>query len=537
MDEVRLTPEERKTFEDFYNARVLPAKNQGYAAELEAARDLLEAVVKDGLTPGSDGSQSYVRRGQQDWTDAATAAAAQSVAGAGGRGRSERRGRRPADGGRREMLQGALVLAAVLAVAVWYFFRPSGGETGQAEEAEPAAITSIAEIESGATPTPLPTLEAELLADIIDSSGVKTELVTPRTLEVAGVSFVVQPVQVTVGDWPLPYEERAVSWVYGTVINYVMGVEATPANKELLAGLQTGDELILRMSTGSAHHFGYADAVRVAPQASEIFRQSRPGLTLALLNDSQASQRVVIRANYIPASELGPLPAGREFKAAVGEAVDLDRAVRVTCRGGRLLAKPGASPGYIYQAVDYQVRNVSEVEISTGAFKHYLEVDGMTYPVVAVPHEANPYPAVPETLAPGRVFSTTAVYAAPETTLLEGLFWEFSPGPAGSRARVALPPYPGRLAPVVAGATAQFSGGLLRVTFVISAGLHGLELHPNDIGLEGGTLEAAGSQFPWRAPPNGAGEFLMVLLPGRAGQVAVSLLDRGFEFTVMKEEG
>ena len=55
----------------------------------------------------------------------------------------------------------------------------------------------------------------------------------------------------------------------------------------------------------------------------------------------------------------------------------------------------------------------------------------MSYPLIAVPHELNPEPAIPETLPAGQVFSTTAVYAVPETALPQGLAWEFSPGPAG----------------------------------------------------------------------------------------------------------
>ncbi len=534
--EYSLTPEERKAFDRVYEDRVYNAAGArgDVRAELTAARHLLEAVMA-GLAPTGDGGVGSVSRPAVDWADPNLVMAALAEAERETGPRRATRARGAAD--RNDAWQGILIIVAALGVFGFFGYRAwfSGGEApGEGEPAGAAVMTATVTIDAGSPATPAPTLEAALLADIVDSSGVRTQLVAPRTLDIAGVSFVVQPVQVKSGDWPRPYEERAASWVSGTVVNYVIGLEATPANKALLSSLRAGQELLLRMSTGSLYRFAYVDTVMAPPQATEGFRQNRPGMTLALLGDAR-EQRMVVRAGYIPESDLGLAPVQAEIKASVGETALLNRAVQVTCLGNRLLAKPGAPPGYVYQAVEYRVENVSEAEVGGAIFSHHLESEGMSYPIVAVPHEVNPYPLMAERLAGGETFQTVAVYAVPEAALAEGLTWEFSAGPDGARARVALPAYSGRLAETVRLTGAGTMDGYLTATFAISAALHSLELGPADIELTGGSLRPAGNSFPWRVPAGGGGQFTLLVEPKQAGPVTVAILEHGFEFTLSGE--
>jgi hypothetical protein len=367
----------------------------------------------------------------------------------------------------------------------------------------------------------------------VDSSGVKTGLVVPRTLEINGVSFIVQPIQITAGDWQLPLEERAVSWVYGTVINYVIGIEATEDNKNLLASLEPGDELLVRMSTGDVYRFAYADAVRVAPQASEIFRQNRPGVTLVLLGDMAQETRVVIRANYLPESDFGFTEQLPEIQAALGERVALEGSIYVTCLEARLLPDAEAPPGYLWQAVQYQVENQGGEEVATGPFKNQIESEGVSYPIIAVPHEMNPTPDMPPTLKPGQVFSTTAIYAIPETALTNGVAWEFMPGPSGVKARVPLPAYTGAMAPAVQIPGAVLTDdGALQVSVEVQAGLREVVLNAEDFSLKGArlNLEPDTHHFPWQVSPGDTGTFTLRLLPDEGARVVqVIVLEQGFE--------
>ncbi|MCP4996943.1 MAG: hypothetical protein GY934_24675 [Gammaproteobacteria bacterium] len=529
------TPEEQQIFQKFYQRRVDESGAGGSDKdELRVAREVLEATTADGLTPTADGGVSYVRRKGADWSDPDVMNAARSeIEGSEGSGGSVKSG----GGGNREMLQGVLIMVAVLlGGGYWFFFSGDSPEEAVAVDVTEEATEEAtrARFSGEATPTPLATLEAELLADIVDSSGVKTGLVVPRTMEIKGVSFVVQPVQITSGDWELPLEERAVSWVYGTVINYVIGIEATAANKSLLASLTAGDEFLVRMSTGDVYRFAYADAVRVSPQASEIFRQNRPGVTLVLLGDTESDSRVVIRANYLPESDFGFTEQLPEVQAELGERVALNGSIYVTAIEAELLFEADPPPGYVWQAVQYQVENLGEVEVSTDAFKNNIEAEGISYPVVAVPHALNPTPAIPPVLAPGQVFSTTAIYAIPETALTQSkLAWEFVPGPAGLKARVLLPVYPGLAEPAVQLLAAALVEGKLQLSVEVATGLRSVEMNVADFVLTGGQIDQQdgnGNLFPWQVQPGETSTFALYLHPDEvSGIMQIVILKHGFE--------
>lgn len=511
-----LSGEELSQFQNFYRARLGSTIHRRAdaieeAEELEFARDLLLAALNEGLTPGAAGEESYLKPDATDWTDPTTLRATQAATG----------GKLPRLGGGRlaakEMWQAAGALLVVLAILYWQF-GPSNRSA--AEEVTPQATS---EAGGRVTPTPLPTLESELLANIVDAAGVKTGLVAPRTLEIKGVSFVVQPVKITAGDWPPPDDERAASWVYGTVINYVMGLEATAANKQLIASLRAGDELLLRMSTGPAFHFAFVDAVRIAPQASELFRQARPGLTLALLEDGEQPDRAIVRAAYLPESEVAGAGAARTI--AVGQTADLD-SLRLTCTGSEVQAPPGTPSGQLILAISYRLENTGLLPLLTGTLSHRLTAGGLTLPLA--PGDTETWPA---TISPGQVLTGTARYLAPESTLDQPLTWSFAASPAGPAVQVALPPIQGRLSAEVRLKEAAFRDGVLLVTLSLTApSVRGLELSATDLALTGATVHPVGNHFPWQVSPGGSQEFTLLLAPS-ASPVRVELLGQGFELT------
>ncbi|HID63190.1 MAG TPA: hypothetical protein EYP49_10685 [Anaerolineae bacterium] len=532
MDDVRLTAEDLKTFDDFYRRRLAEVGGaRDDAEELAVARDILQAAVNDGLTPTADGGASYVRRqGAMDWTDPATIQAAAQVSSGSGRGKAL-----CAAGGCghvKDMLMGVAMLVGAMAAVAWFLW-PRGAK-GEGDEAGLMPTPAVTVEAADTSPTSLPTLESEFLADIVDA-GVKTGLVVPRTLEIKGSSFVVQPVKITAGDWPLPDDERAVSWVYGTVVNYVLGLEATPANKTLLASLRPGDELLLRMSTGPAYRFAFAGAVRVAPQASEIFGQTRPGLTLALLDDEGQPTRVVIRAVYEPNSEEvrgGWSPAET---VEMGRAVTLDDMLRLTPLESKPLALPGAPPGSVHLAVDYVLENRLDGRLSlSGNLAHQVvDIQGLAYPPTLSPlGGTGRYPPLPAQLEAGQTVTATAVYVVLEAVLREGVTWRFGLAPSGTTVQVPLPSYTGFLEPqVTVQEAALLPGGVLALTLDLVAGLRDVTLTAADVQVQGGTL-GPDNAFPWQVPAGSSGQFTLSLQPDGGVPLTVVLLEQGFEITV-----
>ena len=217
-----LTSEDLSVFEAFYRCRMAEAGGaRDDVQELEIARDIFSAVVNDGLTPTSDGGASYVRRGAMDWSDITNIEAAQAAVEGSGRQPMTPPKKAGARGG--GLFQSGLVqtvgVVAMILLGLFYFFWPSGGDAKRhGETAEKGDVALAAEEDQGGdgmyvpTPTPRPTLEAELLSDVVNSGAKVKNLVVPRTLEIKGVGFAIQPIDIKIGDWIPADFDRAVTW-------------------------------------------------------------------------------------------------------------------------------------------------------------------------------------------------------------------------------------------------------------------------------------------------------------------------------------
>jgi hypothetical protein len=544
LQKTGLNSEDITTFEQFYRRRLAESGGaQDDQQELEIARDILAAVVNDGLTPTSDGGASYVRRGAVDWSDIDNIQAAQAIDGDGGRIQPSARGKRGGKGG---LFQSSLVQAvgviALIVLGLAYFFWPSGPEgdsvVAEGEGEEDIVLAAAANDDKGlssgevyeATPTPRPTLETELLADVV-KSGVKTgDAVVPRTLEIRGVSFVVQPVTIKVGDWIPPDVDRAVTWLKGSVINYVLGMNATEDNKQLLASLQPGDQILLRMSTGQAYRFVYAETIRIAPQASEIFWQNRPGLTLALF-DSGEETRIVVRALYVPELDLNIGSSAPVQQIIPNRRVVLDDKIAVTFLGSEIIPAPATLQGYAYVGVNCTIESVGgSLPRLTAAFMHHIESNDLIYPMV--PASQTRYPELPESILPGEPFTTTIVYAIPQNNLRQEMVWEFAADPAeGERVQATLAPYEGPLEPVINVVDYEIDDETLTLRLKLTAALRNIDLNLTDVDIQGGAFSPAGNYFPWRVPAGETEEFELVLKPDGTGKVVVILLEQGIQVT------
>jgi hypothetical protein len=300
-------------------------------------------------------------------------------------------------------------------------------------------------------------------------------------------------------------------------------LEATSDNKALLAALVPGDELLLRMSTGPAYRFAYVDAVRVAPQASEIFRQTRPGLTLTLLAESQQSTRIVLRARYLPDSDLGNTGTMAAASISPGQPIDLG-SIRLTVREHRPVVQADTPPGHVYVAITYEARNIDEsLPLLPGAFTQRLEAGGLTWPLA---------PGTKQTTAnlrPGEALTTTVTYIVPEPALAEPLRWTFAPDPAGPTGQMDLAPFADQLEPEVAITEATRQADRLTLQLHIKTALRAVRLTANDLMVEGAQLDTI-NYFPWQVAPGTEGKFTLVLQPQQE-LVRLGLLGQGFEVT------
>jgi len=335
-----IPPDVRPVLEAYYQRKLAEkfgASTPGREEEAAFARELTAA--SESVVPMMNGGEAVITTGGGEWNEGAFDAGASASQGA-----------------ERTRNVGAFVVLVVVA-ALFFFGRDLAGliglgKGGGGDDGEGAAVMPTPE--ALFTPVALPAG----LDDIVSATGVRVPLVAPVTLEISGAftttTLPILPVQVKVADWPCPRQEQPVAcWVYGTVVNYLVGVPADRA-PALIQGLRPGDAMRLRFSTERSMTFSVERVQDLPRQQVEALRQRQPGLTLVFLAPEGAGvlaggeddTRRVVWATYDAGQDLfgAEVPLGGQ--APVGGQVPVGGQAPV---GTQVPAKDqaGASPGSV----------------------------------------------------------------------------------------------------------------------------------------------------------------------------------------------
>jgi hypothetical protein len=175
----------------------------------------------------------------------------------------------------------------------------------------------------------------------------------PKKLYVRDRTFEITPVAVQRGKWPVGSDKNA-TWVFGTLVNYLIGLPNNSEYEDLLQALSEADQIALEMSDGQLVEFKFDAQQLVSPDNEEIFAQHHPGLTLLLLGDDGA-QRLVVTANYDVSGEANRTVPGNVV--AINTPIEIGD-VRVKVLNGRLVENaPGIPVGSAFYLVDFTAEN------------------------------------------------------------------------------------------------------------------------------------------------------------------------------------
>ena len=262
----------------------------------------------------------------------------------------------------------------------------------------------------------------------------------PVSVNVKGTSFTIEPVTVREGRWQLVRAGTdTAEWVYGTVINYVIGLYPTDAITALAEGLVEGDPIALKMSNGAQFNFHVSGRQRVAADAiADLFRQSRPGITLVVLGEG-GEDRLVITGLYDADQE--PATVGEAGLIRIGTPAQIGQ-WRVTALAGRLASNINPeNPLQGYYFVDFTVEYLGADPISADTFDVKL-IDGVRneYIIDREISGRGAYPPPSGLVAPRNPTSFTAGYRVPTNVPGPALTWVFKPAPdAEQSARFEVP--------------------------------------------------------------------------------------------------
>ena len=283
------------------------------------------------------------------------------------------------------------------------------------------------------TPTPIPPQIPPVFSDsqIIIGEGAQAVQIPadpPTRLSTAGTDFAVQVSGVGAdGRWnPTMGSEKVAVWLNGTMINYVLAVQDTEANRTLMQSLERGQLLTLTTNSGRQLEFDFSSREIVPNTKLDIFGQTSPGITVVLMRDDDATDRMIISGRYKVGETAQSInPAGGTVDgsqvAELGEVIQLgDLQLAVTAFDSRPVAGGNSS----YFLVDYQIQNNGQIPIEAGVLQFTL-VDsiGSQYVLSLEASQIGNFQPLPQSLGVGQPLQATAGYQVPNGLDPSSLGW------------------------------------------------------------------------------------------------------------------
>lgn len=262
---------------------------------------------------------------------------------------------------------GALVVVSLGAVcALGYSLLNSNGLNLGGEDVEPTPFAqAVGEVPSGGD---------SIVYGISDTSTISVTLDVPVTLAVGERDFVVLPQAINPdGSWsPGISSDSAAGWVHGSIINYIMALQSTGENADLMRSLSPGSELVLTTQSGSDFIFEVEGSRQVAADDQTVFNQLTPGMTLLLMGD-QDGERLVVDGRYvITDSPSGSGGSETNPEVGLGEPVQLD-GLQVTIDNATFIPDhPETPPGFAFFVFDGTLQNIGDTTVDAGTVRLIL---------------------------------------------------------------------------------------------------------------------------------------------------------------------
>jgi hypothetical protein len=375
----------------------------------------------------------------------------------------------------------------------------------------------------------------------------QTSPLVPKKLFVRDRTFDITPVAVQKGKWPVSDgQDGSATWVFGSLVNYLIGLPNTTANKDLLQAISEADAITLELSDGQTVQFKFDAQQMVSPNNKDIFSQQHPGITLLLLGDDGEQRLIVTGAYDVEKSE-----ANRSVPSnvvAINTPVEIGP-VRVKVLGGRLVENaPGIPVGSVFYLVDFTAENIGEETVSAADFQiELMDYARQKWPMSATASKLGPNPPPGGQLLPGLSAPFTAGFEVPSNITGPILTWVFRPTTSfKGQANVAVPllgptPTPDPRSQLrVQISQAYFTSDQSEIVVVGSINNPTsalIPVGPADIVLstpEGilATMNNADPGLPWRINSNDTLNFTLRFsrLPSRTA--LLTILNNSFELTV-----
>ncbi len=426
-------------------------------------------------------------------------------------------------------------IGGLLLLCIFAFLILSPGEQDDPVVATP----TLGAISSGGQPVvDVPIISSDLISLTVDS---------PLTLQVAGQTFNVQTQVIpATGQWvPASNQADTALWIYGTVVNYVLGVPDSVDNRALFDRLVPGDDLILTTRANHTLQFDFNSREVVSVSDQDVFAQHEPGITLVLMG-TQGDQRLVIRGRHAVteanASNNTELPTSFEL----GETAPLGN-LQVTVTGAtHLLNRPEAPNGFAFYLIEYQVQNIGTIAFDTTLLTTALfDSFGNQYATNGVASTLGKYPALFGSMNPSQLAQTTVGYQIPLELSGPNLRWRLIRTDTNAFIEVTIPfadqATTAQSAEIkllavevsVDGTNVMMSGEITNLgqqALVVSES--DLTLHGDDGGVY--LLLSTNPGFPWVVNPGTTSVYQVMFQRPSGSQALLTILNQPFQLSGLR---
>lgn len=408
-------------------------------------------------------------------------------------------------------------------------------------------------IEPPEQPTPTPTLGVIDIGipatpeRLISSDGISLTVDAPLTLQVGGRTFSVQTQTIpATGQWvPAVNQPGGAVWVYGTVVNYVVGVPDSVENRALFDQLAPGDDILLTTRANNTLQFEFNSREVVLASNRDVFAQHEPGITLVLMG-TEGEQRLVVRGRHTVteanASNSGEIPT----LFSLGETAPLGN-LQVTVTGAtHLLNRPESPVGFAFYLIEYQIQNIGSINLDTTILRSaLLDSFGNQYAVNNVANTLGNYPTLFGTIGPSQMVQATAGYQIPLELSGPSLRWRLTRTDTNEFIEVDIP-----FADQEATAqSAQINLLSVEVSLdgtnimmsgqITNLGQQALVINEPDLSLQGDDggfylLLSTNPGFPWVISPGASATYQIMFQRPAGSQAVFTLLNQPFELSGLR---
>ena len=406
---------------------------------------------------------------------------------------------------------------------------------------------------SAGEPTPFPSPAAGGVGDVIiagvsGSGTVSLTVNAPTAMQVGTQSFSVRSEPVgDDGTWdPDISEGNTAAWVYGTLINYILGIPDDQDNRELLEVLAPGDEIVVTLRDGRELRFAVTNRETIASNRSDVFAQNMPALTLVLLEE-QGDERLVVQANYVvDTATVSNGGANGGGLVELGEPAQLGNLSITVGEAAALFDRPEAPPGFIFYLIDFEMQNVGTEAVDLARLRFVLHDDlGNQYAssVQAARYGVNPPPA--GVILPGETRLASVGYQIPAGLASPVLSWTVTREGGTGQIQVMIPfaqsgdgGVQGADVSLQTASVSADGSSLQLVGQIGNNGTQPLVVNEANVSLRSdGTVHlmlSTNPAFPWVIPPGESLPFSVSFQRPSEAQAVFNLLNRPFELTGLR---